>query len=126
MHRNGPDRPARRAQIRAAGVPVAGALSPQRTQEYHEAVLEAGVDLFVIRGTTVSAEHVSTDAEPLNLKKFIYDLDVPRFMRGIFNYTKHIFELFIIVKIPSLYSLLDRIQHGKTIDLVDKPLAYMV
>ena len=40
-------------------------------------MLEAGVDLFVIRGTVVSAEHVSQDHEPLNLKKFIYDLDVP-------------------------------------------------
>ena len=78
---------ARLAQIRAAGVPVAGALSPQRTQEYHEAVLEAGVDLFVIRGTTVSAEHVSTDAEPLNLKKFIYELDVPVIVGGAASYT---------------------------------------
>ena len=78
---------ARLAEIRAAGVPVAGALSPQRTQEYHEAVLEAGVDLFVIRGTTVSAEHVSTDAEPLNLKKFIYELDVPVIVGGAASYT---------------------------------------
>lgn len=78
---------ARLAEIRAAGVPVAGALSPQRTQEHHEAVLEVGVDLFVIRGTTVSAEHVSTDAEPLNLKKFIYELDVPVIVGGAASYT---------------------------------------
>ena len=64
-------------EIRDAGVTVAGALSPQRTQDYYSTVLEAGVDLFVIRGTVVSAEHVSQDHEPLNLKKFIYDLDVP-------------------------------------------------
>ncbi|RFT35992.1 GuaB3 family IMP dehydrogenase-related protein, partial [Bifidobacteriaceae bacterium NR020] len=61
--------------IRDAGVTVAGALSPQRTQELYNTVLEAGVDLFVIRGTAVSAEHVSKDHEPLDLKKFIYDLD---------------------------------------------------
>ncbi|MER3390334.1 MAG: GuaB3 family IMP dehydrogenase-related protein [Microcella sp.] len=78
---------ARLAEIRAAGVPVAGALSPQCTQEYHEVVLDAGVDLFVIRGTTVSAEHVSTDAEPLNLKKFIYELDVPVIVGGAASYT---------------------------------------
>jgi len=78
---------ARLAEIRAAGVPVAGALSPHRTQEHHEAVLEAGVDLFVIRGTTVSAEHVSTEAEPLNLKKFIYELDVPVIVGGAASYT---------------------------------------
>lgn len=74
-------------EIRDAGVTVAGALSPQRTQQYYSTVLEAGVDLFVIRGTAVSAEHVSTDHEPLNLKKFIYDLDVPVIVGGAANYT---------------------------------------
>lgn len=73
-------------QIRDAGVPVAGALSPQRTQEFSEVVLSAGVDMFVIRGTTVSAEHVSENREPLNLKQFIYDLDVPVIVGGAANY----------------------------------------
>ena len=73
--------------IRDAGVTVAGALSPQRTQELYNTVLEAGVDLFVIRGTAVSAEHVSTDHEPLDLKKFIYDLDVPVIVGGCADYT---------------------------------------
>jgi IMP dehydrogenase len=72
----------RLAQIRAAGVTVAGALSPQRTAEFHKAVLDAGVDIFVIRGTTVSAEHVSDKTAPLNLKKFIYELDVPVIVGG--------------------------------------------
>jgi IMP dehydrogenase len=75
------------AEIRAAGVTVAGALTPQRTQELYETVVSAGVDLFVIRGTTVSAEHVSSVAEPLNLKKFIYDLDVPVIVGGAATYT---------------------------------------
>ena len=70
------------SQIRAAGVTVAGALSPQRTAEFHKAVIDAGVDIFVIRGTTVSAEHVSTNSTSLNLKKFIYDLDVPVIVGG--------------------------------------------
>ena len=74
-------------EIRDAGVTVAGALSPQRTQDYYSTVLEAGVDLFVIRGTVVSGEHVSQDHEPLNLKKFIYDLDVPVIVGGAANYT---------------------------------------
>jgi len=74
-------------QIRAAGVTVAGALSPQRTQEHWRTVVEAGVDLFVIRGTTVSAEHVSSEAEPLNLKRFIYELDVPVIVGGAATYT---------------------------------------
>lgn len=78
---------ARLAEIREAGVTVAGALTPQRTQEYWRTVVDAGVDLFVIRGTTVSAEHVSSNAEPLNLKRFIYELDVPVIVGGAATYT---------------------------------------
>ena len=74
-------------EIRAAGVTVAGALSPQRTQQLWKTVVDAGVDLFVIRGTTVSAEHVSGRAEPLNLKRFIYELDVPVIVGGAASYS---------------------------------------
>jgi IMP dehydrogenase len=74
-------------EIRAAGVTVAGALTPQRTQEFYKTVVDAGVDLFIIRGTTVSAEHVSGNAEPLNLKRFIYELDVPVVVGGASTYT---------------------------------------
>ena len=77
---------ARLAEVRDAGVTVAGALSPQRTRQFHKAVLDAGVDLFVIRGTTVSAEHVSSRSEPLNLKQFIYELDVPVIVGGCATY----------------------------------------
>ncbi len=69
-------------QVRDAGVTVAGSLSPQRTKEFAKTVVDAGVDMFVIRGTTVSAEHVSGQAEPLNLKEFIYELDVPVIVGG--------------------------------------------
>ena len=54
---------ARLRQMRDAGVTVAGALSPQRTKEFAKTVVDAGVDMFVIRGTTVSAEHVSGQAD---------------------------------------------------------------
>lgn len=78
---------ARLGEIRAAGVTVAGALSPHRTAEFSSAVLGAGVDLFVIRGNTVSAEHVSVDGrQPLNLKQFIYELDVPVIVGGAATY----------------------------------------
>ncbi|MGA9749764.1 MAG: GuaB3 family IMP dehydrogenase-related protein [Nocardioides sp.] len=73
---------ARLKEMRDAGVTVAGSLSPQRTKEYFKTVVDAGVDMFVIRGTTVSAEHVSGQAEPLNLKEFIYELDVPVIVGG--------------------------------------------
>jgi IMP dehydrogenase len=77
---------ARLRQMREAGVTVAGALSPQRTKEFAKTVVDAGVDMFVIRGTTVSAEHVSSQAEPLNLKEFIYELDVPVIVGGCATY----------------------------------------
>jgi IMP dehydrogenase len=73
-------------QMRDAGVTVAGSLSPQRTKEFAKTVVDAGVDMFVIRGTTVSAEHVSAQAEPLNLKEFIYELDVPVIVGGCATY----------------------------------------
>ncbi|UEJ82201.1 GuaB3 family IMP dehydrogenase-related protein [Brachybacterium halotolerans subsp. kimchii] len=74
-------------QLREAGVTAAGSLSPQRTQEHWRTVVDAGVDLFFIRGTTVSAEHVSSGREPLNLKRFIYELDVPVIVGGCATYT---------------------------------------
>ena len=73
-------------QIRAAGVPVAGALSPNRVTELAPIVTAAGVDLFVIRGTTVSAEHVSAEDDALNLKDFIYTLDAPVIVGGVATY----------------------------------------
>ena len=74
-------------EVREAGVTVAGALTPGRTQQLWKTVVDAGADLFVIRGTTVSAEHVSGRAEPLNLKRFIYELDVPVIVGGAATYT---------------------------------------
>ena len=74
------------AEIRAAGVAVAGALSPNRVTELAPIVTRAGVDLFVIRGTTVSAEHVSAEDDALNLKDFIYTLDAPVIVGGVATY----------------------------------------
>ncbi|RCG24458.1 GuaB3 family IMP dehydrogenase-related protein [Sphaerisporangium album] len=74
-------------EIRSAGVTTAARLSPQRTAQHYKAVIDAGADIFVIRGTTVSAEHVSGRAEPLNLKQFIYELDVPVIVGGCATYT---------------------------------------
>jgi IMP dehydrogenase len=77
----------RLSEIRDAGVTVAGSLSPQAVQEHQQTVIEAGVDLFVIRGSTVSAEHVTKTGEALNLKQFIYELDVPVIVGGVVTYT---------------------------------------
>ncbi|MFT4148446.1 MAG: GuaB3 family IMP dehydrogenase-related protein [Micrococcaceae bacterium] len=73
-------------EIRNSDVTVAGSLSPSACQKYYKTVVDAGVEMFVIRGTTVSAEHVSETEEPLNLKKFIYELDVPVIVGGVAGY----------------------------------------
>lgn len=74
-------------QIRESGIVTAGRFSPQRVAKHWRPAAEAGVDIFVIRGTTVSAEHVSSRREPLNLKRFIYELDVPVIVGGVATYT---------------------------------------
>jgi IMP dehydrogenase len=73
-------------QIREAGVTTAVRISPQHTLDLAPTVLAAGVDLLVIQGTIVSAEHVSTVDVPLNLKEFIADLDVPVIVGGCADY----------------------------------------
>jgi IMP dehydrogenase len=82
-----PDLIARRIrEIKAAGVLAAGALTPQRVREYHEIALEAGLDVLVIQGTVVSAEHVSSNGAALNLKEFIAGLDIPVIVGGCASY----------------------------------------
>lgn len=78
---------ARLSEIRDSGVIVAGSLTPANTVEFYETVIKAGVDIFVIRGSAVSAQHVSQTSEPLDLKKFIYELDVPVLVGGVAGYT---------------------------------------
>jgi IMP dehydrogenase len=77
---------ARIQEIKAAGVLTAGSLTPQRVREYYAGALEAGLDVLVIQGTVVSAEHVSSNGLALNLKKFIADLPVPAIVGGCASY----------------------------------------
>ncbi|MFN2544568.1 MAG: GuaB3 family IMP dehydrogenase-related protein [Actinomycetota bacterium] len=74
-------------EIKEAGVVAAASLTPQRTQQYAPLVLEAELDILVIQGTVVSAEHVSTRSEPLNLKKFIAEFDLPVIVGGCASYS---------------------------------------
>src|SRR5204863_10038054 len=60
---------------------------PQRTQRYAKLILEPELDILVIQGTVVSAEHVSTRSEPLNLKEFIQGFDVPVIVGGCASYS---------------------------------------
>ena len=74
------------AEIRAEGATVAVAVSPQGTATLAPKVAAAGADLIVIRGTTVSAEHVSANDGALNLKEFIHELDAPVIVGGCSTY----------------------------------------
>jgi len=73
-------------EIKAAGVTACGSVTPQRAAELASAVLGAELDLLVIQGTVVSAEHVSKNAEPLNLKLFIREIDIPVVVGGCASY----------------------------------------
>jgi IMP dehydrogenase len=74
------------AEIKASGVLVAGSLTPQKVREHYEVALEAGLDILVIQGTVVSAEHVSSNGHALNLKEFISSLPIPVIVGGCASY----------------------------------------
>ena len=76
------------AEIKSQGVVVAAALTPQRVRAHYELALEAGLDILVIQGTVVSAEHVSSDESrpPLNLKEFIREVPLPVVVGGCASY----------------------------------------
>ncbi len=74
-------------QVREAGVTVAARVSPQRALQLTPDLLAAGVEILVVQGTIISAEHVSREnAEPLDLTQFIADLDVPVVAGGVGDY----------------------------------------
>jgi IMP dehydrogenase len=73
-------------EIKEEGVVAAGSLTPQRVREHYEVALEAGLDVLVVQGTVISAEHVSSAVEPLNLKEFIADLQIPCIVGGCASY----------------------------------------
>jgi IMP dehydrogenase len=71
------------ARVRDAGVTTAVRVSPQNAQALTPTLIAAGIDLLVIQGTIISAERVASDGEPLNLKTFISELDVPVVAGGV-------------------------------------------
>ena len=73
-------------EVKQAGVVAAASLTPQRVRRYADLVLQAELDVLVVQGTVVSAEHVSTRTEPLNLKEFISKFDLPVIVGGCASY----------------------------------------
>ncbi len=73
-------------EIKSQGVVAAGSLTPQKVADFHEVAIEAGLDILVVQGTVISAEHVSEQSEPLNLKEFISEVSVPCVVGGCASY----------------------------------------
>lgn len=73
-------------ELKEAGLVAAASLTPQRVERYHRAAIEAGLDILVIQGTVVSAEHVSTTVQPLDLNEFIRNVGVPVIVGGCASY----------------------------------------
>lgn len=73
-------------EIRAAGVVSCAAITPQRLPAFADTLLAAELDLLVIQGTVVSAEHVTKDGDPLNLKTFVRRFDIPVIVGGCASY----------------------------------------
>jgi IMP dehydrogenase len=74
-------------EIKDQGVVCAASLTPQRVSRWYETALDAGLDILVIQGTVISAEHVSTTSEPLNLKEFIREVPIPVIVGGCASYS---------------------------------------
>lgn len=78
------------APISEAGVTTAVRVSPQNAAALTPALVAAGIDLLVIQGTIISAERVAVDrdgaGEPLNLKTFISELDIPVVAGGVIDH----------------------------------------
>ncbi|HEY7873537.1 MAG TPA: GuaB3 family IMP dehydrogenase-related protein, partial [Actinomycetota bacterium] len=74
-------------EIKEGGVVAAASLTPQRVERFNKIALEAELDVLVIQGTVVSAEHVSTRTEPLNLKRFISTYELPVIVGGCASYS---------------------------------------
>src|ERR687894_1292808 len=74
-------------EIKDQGVVCAASLTPQRVRQYYETAIDAGLDILVVQGTVISAEHVSTTSEPLNLKEFCGEVPVPVVVGGCASYS---------------------------------------
>lgn len=73
-------------EIKGEGAVAAGSLTPQNVERYAPAALRSGLDILVIQGTVVSAEHVSSRDRPLDLNEFIADVEAPVIVGGCASY----------------------------------------
>lgn len=74
------------AELHSAGGYAAGSVSPRRVAEMADTLLKAELDLLLIQGSVISAEHVSSSDDPLNLKSFVRELETPVIVGGVVSY----------------------------------------
>jgi IMP dehydrogenase len=74
-------------EIKDAGVIACGSLTPATVSRYIDYAKAGGLDVLVIQGTVVSAEHVSSREEPLDLNAFIRDVEMPVIIGGTASYS---------------------------------------
>jgi IMP dehydrogenase len=75
------------SELKGAGVIAAGSLTPQHVEALAPQALRSGLDVLAIQGTVVSAEHVSTRGDVLDLKKYIAESEVPVIVGGCASYS---------------------------------------
>jgi IMP dehydrogenase len=74
-------------EIKDQGVLTAASLTPQNVERCIGAALDGGIDILVIQGTVISAEHVSSYDKPLDLGAFIAEMDIPVIVGGCCSYS---------------------------------------
>ncbi len=74
-------------QIKEKSDIVCASLTPKNVEKYYKAAIDAGLDILVIQGTVVSAEHVSKTKAPLDLKRFIPECPIPVIVGGCASYS---------------------------------------
>lgn len=74
------------AEIHESGVVAAGAVSPRHVADLADTLLRSGLDLLLIRGTVISAEHDGPGDDTLNLKEFVRELETPVIVGGCVSY----------------------------------------
>ena len=71
--------------MRAGGFAV-GSLTPQKVERFHHVALEAGLDLLVVQGVAVTAQHVGrAGSDPLDLRSFTARYDIPVVVGGVWS-----------------------------------------
>lgn len=73
-------------EIKAGGVLAAASLTPQNVERFIGPAMDGGLDILIIQGTVVSAEHVSSYDKPLDLNAFVESLEIPTIIGGCCSY----------------------------------------